>query len=403
MRILLVHSRYRSQAPSGENRVVDHESSLLTAAGHQVHLFQRHSDDIAAWGAARKAALPARSIWNGQVRQELAHEIDAFAPDVVHIHNTFPLISASALYACRDRNVPVVATIHNYKLLCAGGDFFRDGEPCHECGGGRLLPALALGCYRESRLATAPVAGALALNRSAWRRLVSAYVFISSSQRELMRDLGLPPERTFVKHNFVPALPYPEPSPREPVVAYVGRLDAAKGVPFLMRSWDAFGERGGKSALRLVIAGDGPLADEVRRWALAHRSVEYVGLLAPDEAAALVRRALAVVIPSQWEETFGLVAAEAMCAGVAPIASAHGSFPELITDGVDGALFAPHDPGDLVRVLREVDEHPELYLGYGQQGRVTYERRFAPGANLGALLEIYGYALAHPIAYRTTV
>ena len=396
MKVLIVHGRYRSVAPSGENRVVDQESSLLKAAGHAVELFQRDSDDIADWGLARKAALPARSIWNARVLEELEDQIDVFRPDVVHVHNTFPLISASALHACRNKEVPVVATIHNYKLLCASGDFFRAGRPCHECSRGQLLPAMTHGCYRQSRLATTPVAGALGLHRSAWRSLVSAYIFISSSQRELMGGLGLPQDRAFVKHNFVPSLPQQGALPREHVVAYLGRLDAAKGILFLLSAWDAFREDYPDSPLRLVIAGGGPLEEHVRRWAASHESVDYEGLLRPDKAAHLLRRALAAVVPSQWEETFGLVAVEAMSAGVAPIAPAHGSFPELVTDGVDGTLFTPDDPRDLVRVLRQVDGHPERYIGFGRRGRVTYGERFTPSANLEKLLDIYRFAIAHP-------
>ena len=184
MKVLLVHSRYRSGAPSGENRVVDQELALLAAAGHEVERFQRDSDDIATWPLARKSTLPARSMWNGQVRSELARRLEQARPDVVHIHNTFPLISPSVLYACRDNGVPAVATIHNYKLLCASGDFFRDGKPCHDCAGGKVAPAVLHGCYRGSRLATVPVTAGMALHRPAWRSLVSAFIFISSSQRE---------------------------------------------------------------------------------------------------------------------------------------------------------------------------------------------------------------------------
>lgn len=400
MKILLVHSRYRSKAPSGENNVVDRESALLATAGHQVELFQRTSDDIATWGPARKAALPARSIWNAQARKELAEHIEVFRPDLVHVHNTFPLISASALHACRDMGVPVVATIHNYKLVCASGDFFRAGRPCHDCSGGRLLPGLTHGCYRGSRLATAPVAGALTLNRPGWRSLVSAYIFISSSQRELMRGLDLPDDRVFVKHNFVPVAPTMDASPRDHCVVYLGRLDAAKGIPFLQSSWDAFREANPRSSLRLVIAGGGPLEDQVHRWAADRESVEYAGLLSSEAANRLLQRALAAVVPSQWEETFGLVAVEAMAAGVAPIAPAHGSFPELVTDGVDGALFTPHDPRDVARVLRQVDEDSECYIDYGRRGRATYEERFTPSANLEELLKVYSYALAHPASGR---
>jgi len=397
MRVLLVHGRYRSVAPSGENHVVDQEAAALSGAGHQVELFQRHSDDIAGWSLARKAAVPARSLWNGEVRRELARLLERSRPDVVHVHNTFPLISPSVLYACRDSGVPVVATLHNYKLVCASGDFFREGAPCHDCAGGYGAAALAHGCYRGSRVATTPVVAGLALHRSAWQELVSAFIFISASQRDLLRDLHLPEDRSFVKHNFVRTVAAAERTRPEHLVVHLGRLDAAKGAPFLMQAWDAFRARHPESPLRLAVAGGGPLEGEVRAWGNRHPSVDVVGLLAPEEAERLLRRALVAVVPSQWEETFGLVAIEAMAAGVAPVAPERGSFPELVTDGVDGALFAPGDPGALARVLHDADEHPERYVELGRRGRATYEERFRAGTNLEQLLDIYRFAVSNPI------
>ncbi|WP_460820659.1 glycosyltransferase [Nocardioides ungokensis] len=396
MKVLLVHGRYRSTAPSGENRVVDQEAAALSAAGHRVELFQRHSDDIGGWSLARKAALPVRSFWNVEARKDLARRLEASRPDVVHVHNTFPLISPSVLYACRDAGVPVVVTLHNYKLLCASGDFFRDGAPCHDCANGSAAPALQHGCYRGSRLATAPVVAGLALHRSAWRELVSAYIFISASQRDLMHDLRLPADRVFVKHNFVDADTTARSGP-EHLAVYLGRLDAAKGVPFLMRAWDVFRVRHPESPLRLVVAGGGPLEGDVRAWGSRHPSVDVTGLLPPDEAQRLLRRALVTVVPSQWEETFGLVAIEAMAAGVAPLAPARGSFSELVTDGVDGALFEPDDPGALARVLHDVDLHPGRYAELGACGLRTYEERFRPHGNVEQLLGIYRFAVANPI------
>jgi glycosyltransferase involved in cell wall biosynthesis len=392
---MIVHGRYRSAAPSGENRVVDQESAALRAGGHQVELFQRHSDDIAGWPLRKKAALPATSLWNGQVRKELARRLEQMRPDVVHVHNTFPLLSPSVLYACRDAGVPVVATLHNYKLLCASGDFFRDGLPCHDCAPGHGLPGVRHGCYRGSRAATVPVVAAAAWNRSAWQRLVSAYIFISASQRELMRDLALPQQRVFVKHNLVPPALPPQEERRRAVV-YLGRLDAAKGARLLMQSWDAFRDRNPESALRLVVAGGGPLEDVVRDWADRHTSVDVVGLLTKGQAVQLLRGALAAVVPSQWEETFGLVAVEAMTSGVAPIAPARGSFPELVTEGVDGVLFEPGNPLALAEALEEVDRDPQRYLEYGRQGRVTWEKRFHPAVNLDELLAVYRFAVGNP-------
>jgi glycosyltransferase involved in cell wall biosynthesis len=395
MRILVVHNRYRSTAPSGENRVVDQESGALTALGHEVEHFERHSDEIEEWSAARKATLPARVVWNPETRRDLKKVLRRFRPDVVHVHNTFPVVSPSILYACRDERVPVVVTLHNYKLLCASGDFFRDGEVCHDCAGGNPAPAVVHRCYRGSVMATIPTVVAARVHRRAWRNLVAAYIFISDSQRRLLAAMDLDPERVFVKHNLVP-YEGTAGEPRDRQVAYVGRLDHAKGLPLLLRAWDRYRQTAGDDALRLVIAGGGPLDDEVRRWAAGRPSVELAGHLPRQDCFDLIARSRAVLLPSQWEETFGLVVVEAMAAGVAPVAAAHGSFPELVTDGVNGALFQPGDPDDLAKVLLDVDGNPDRYEDYGRRARETYENRFDPRHGIEHLLEIYRFAITRP-------
>jgi glycosyltransferase involved in cell wall biosynthesis len=402
MRIVVAHSRYRSAAPSGENRVVDQETAALAELGHEVELFERRSDDIEGWPAARRAALPAAVVWNGGVRRDLREVLRSRRPDVVHVHNTFPMLSASVLYACRDAGVPVVATIHNYKLACASGDFFRDGAVCHDCAQGLPVGALRHGCYRDSRAATAPVALAAVAHRRAWRTLVSAYACISASQRDLLRGVGLPADRVFVRHNMIPARPV-APAIRRPEVIYAGRLDAAKGVPVLLAGWDRYLASTSSPGLSLVIAGSGPLEREVRAWATTRPSVRVVGQLDPDACAAAMAAARAVVLPSAWEETFGLAAIEAMALGVAPVAAAHGAFPELITDGVDGLLFRPGAPEALADVLTLADANHGKFEEYGAQARKTYEQRFDPAESLQGLLEIYQYAIANPLLRLTSL
>jgi glycosyltransferase involved in cell wall biosynthesis len=395
MRILVAHSRYRSAAPSGENRVVDQETAALAALGHEVELFERRSDDIEGWSAPRKAALPAAVVWNGAVRRDLRAVLRSGRPDVVHVHNTFPLLSASVLYACRDAGVPVVVTLHNYKLACASGDFFRDGAVCHDCAAGVPAAAMRHGCYRNSRAATAPVALAAVAHRRAWRTMVAAYACISASQRDLLRGAGLPADRVFIRHNMIPARTA-TPASRRPEVMYAGRLDAAKGVPVLMAGWDHYWSAAGRPGLSLVIAGSGPLEDEVRAWAAARPSVRYLGQLDAGACAAAMAAARTVVLPSAWEETFGLAAVEAMALGVAPVAAGHGAFPELITDGVDGVLFRPGDPAALAAALERADRGAETFAEYGAQARKTYEQRFDPADSLKRLLAIYQYAIENP-------
>jgi glycosyltransferase involved in cell wall biosynthesis len=292
--------------------------------------------------------------------------------------------------------VPVVATLHNYKLACASGDFFRDGAVCRECADGMPAAAMRHGCYRNSRAATAPVALAAVAHRRAWRTMVAAYACISAAQRDLLRGVGLPAHRVFVRHNMIPARPRAAVT-RRPEVVYAGRLDAAKGVPVLMAGWDRYLAAAASPGLSLVIAGSGPLEDDVRAWAASRPSVRFAGQLDPGGCAAAMAAAVAVVLPSAWEETFGLAAVEAMALGVAPVAAGHGAFPELITDGVDGVLFRPGDPAALAAAFELADKNNGIFEEYGLQARKTYEQRFDPDDSLRQLVNIYKYAIGHPV------
>ncbi len=397
MRVVIVHNRYRAAAPSGENIVVDQEAAALRSRGHDVVLLQRHSEEISSWSPLRRATLPARILWSEESRAAMTGTLTDFEPDVVHVHNTFPLVTPSVLYACRDASVPVVATIHNYKLSCASGEFFRDGHVCHDCLGGSSLPAVVHGCYRGSPATTVPVVFGSWLHATAWRTMLSAYIFISGAQRDLLSPLGLPFDRTFIKHNFVPSPADPADVDTQHQVAYVGRLDEAKGLAFLMKAWDGFRSRRSGSPLRLLVAGGGDLSGAISRWAAQHPSVTMVGHVSRSEVSRILAGSRAVVVPSQWEETFGMVAVEAMAAGTAPVATAHGAFPELVTEGMDGALFPPADLNALMEILGDIDDHPHKWDRYGKQARETYHRRFSPEVGLDRLLEIYRFAVAHPI------
>jgi glycosyltransferase involved in cell wall biosynthesis len=395
MRILLVHNRYRSAMPSGENRVVDQEGAALAALGHEVRRFTRDSDEISQWSLLKKASLPVRTIWNWESFHDLKAVLREYQPEVVHVHNTFPLLSAAVLHACRDAGVPVVATLHNYGLSCANRAFFRDGAVCHDCANRLPVSSVVHGCFRDSRAATLPVAISMTAHRRAWRSLVSAYILISASQRDLLHGFGLPEDRVFVRYNLITRRDRLQTAP-EPMVVYAGRLDEIKGVRLLMAGWDRYREQAGEPGLRLAIAGAGTLDAEVTAWASTRPSVLLTGALSSAECASLISRARAVLLPSAWEETFGLVAVEAMAVGVPPIASGHGSFPELITPGVDGALFDAGDPAALGRAIAGAERNPEQYATYGEQARKTYEQRFDPERNLEELLEIYRFAIARP-------
>ena len=395
LRVMVVHNRYRSEQPSGEDRVVDQESALLQDAGVAVERFLRHSDDIARMSLPAKAAVPLRVPWNPQARTALADALRAHRSDIVHIHSTFPLLSPSVLAACADVGVPAVATLHNYTQVCAPGTFYRDGRVCTDCAGGSPLPAVRNGCYRGSALATLPLAVSLVANRARWWTSVARFLCLSASQRNLLVQCGMPAERMAVHPNIVPD-PGVRRSGSGEHVLYLGRMTEEKGLRTLMAAWERLARRGA-TTLPLVLAGSGPMESEVAAWAAARADARFVGLQSRPECAALLGGAAAVVVPSVWLEAFGLVVVEAMAAGVPVVASAHGAFVELVDDGVTGLLHRPADAEALAERLAEVLRDPQRNRAMGEAARARYERDFVPAAGVERLVREYRAAMAHAV------
>ncbi|MFD0317794.1 glycosyltransferase [Streptomyces flavalbus] len=391
MHVLVVHNRYASAQPSGENKVVDQEVALLREGGHRVGVFERRSDDIAARSLPGKAALPLLVPWNPAVRRQLAARLRAERPDVVHVHNVFPLLSPAVLAACADAGVPAVATLHNYTQVCPPGTLQRDGRPCSECVGGSPLPAVRHGCYRDSRLATVPLAVSLSVNRRRWWSGVTRFLCISAAQREVLVRSGMPRERLAVKHNFVPDPDARRTGPGEHLL-YLGRLAETKGVRLLMAAWDELAAAGGVG-VPLVIAGTGPLEREVTAWAAGRDDVRYVGLYDPAQCRAAIARSVAVVAPSTWLEAFGLVVVEAMAAGVPVVAAGHGAFVELVEEGVTGLLHRPGEPASLASSLRRISADPARNREMGEAARRRYEQDFSPAVGLERLVDEYRTAI----------
>ncbi|MEV6977543.1 glycosyltransferase [Kitasatospora sp. NPDC093806] len=393
MHVLVVHNRYSSAQPSGENRVVDEEVALLRAAGHRVDLFERRSDEIAGRSLLGKVAVPLLVPWNPAVRTELADRLRAERPDVVHVHNVFPLLSPAVIAGCADAGVPVVATLHNYAQICPPGTLHRGEGTCTECVGTKAaLPAVRHGCYRNSRLATVPLAVSMTVNRRRWWSGVERFFCISAAQRELLVRSGMPAERLVVKRNFVPDPGVTRADDGEHVL-FLGRLTESKGVRLLMAAWDALAAGGGVG-VPLVLAGAGPLEAEVTAWAAGREDVRYAGLYDPEQVRRAVARSVAVVAPSMSMETFGLVVAEAMAAGVPAVAAGHGAFVELVRDGATGLLHRPGDADSLADCLRRITADPAANREMGRTARHRYDQAFSPAVGLERLEEEYRSAIA---------
>ncbi|MFC5204899.1 glycosyltransferase [Pseudonocardia sulfidoxydans] len=352
-------------------------------------MFERHSDDIAAMSVPAKVAVPLRVPYSRAARTALEQVLRRERPDVVHIHSTFPLISPSVVDACTATGTPVVATLHNYSLLCPVGSFYRDGKVCTDCAGGLPLPAVRHGCYRGSRLASIPVAAGTAFNRRRLLEGVDRFFCISGAQRDTLVELGVPGERLAVKHNFVE-----EPAARRDGagahVLFVGRLTGEKGVGTLVQAWDLV-PAAVRERFPLVVAGSGPMQADVERWAAGRSDVRVLGLQSAQRCAELTAQAVTVVAPSVWKEAFGLVVVEALAAGVPPVASATGAFTELVDEDVTGLLHTPADPADLARRITGIVE-PARNAEMGRAARRRYERDFSPTAGLAALLAGYDSA-----------
>ena len=335
VKVVVAHNRYREAIPSGENVIVDTEMAQLRAAGVDVLPFQRSSDSIAAMPALQKALLPISPIYGGPAQRDLAALLAEQRPDVVHLHNPYPLISPWIVRTAHKHGVPVVQTVHNYRQVCSSGLYFRDGHDCRDCRGKVIgYPAVVHKCYRGSSAQSALMATTLAVHRPTWRS-VDRFIALTDRIAEHLRDYGIPDERIVIKPN---GLPDPgEPAPLGDGFLYAARLSPEKGLALLLDAWRRHPDG---SLGRLRIAGDGELRGLAEEAAASRDDVEYLGVLdGAGMAAARRDAAVAVVVPT-WQDVLPTVVLEAMEAGRPVLGTAVGGIPYLL-GGVAGWTVAP--------------------------------------------------------------
>jgi glycosyltransferase involved in cell wall biosynthesis len=387
MRVLLAHNFYRSSAPSGEDTVYREERALLESRGVEVIPYERHSDELNDAGPLRLARSAFESAWSRASQRDIAGLIRRTQPTIAHFHNTFPLISPSVYAACRSAGIPIVQTLHNFRLICPGAMLFRDGQPCEECIDRSLLQSVRHRCYRDSVPATAAVARSIALNR---RRgtpaLISRYIALTEFARGRFAAGGLPADRIVVKPNGLNQSVLPGAG-QGGYVVYVGRLSAEKGLRVLLQAWRTL------PRIRLRIVGDGPLRDELERQAGAEQlSVEFMGRLSRQELPAIVGDAAAAIVPSLWYEGFPMVVVEAFASGTPVIASRLGSLAEIVHDGANGALFTPGDAAALAATVARVLANADALAAMRQRARRDFDEHYCADANYRRLRAIYSEA-----------
>lgn len=384
MKILLCHNYY--QFPGGEDQVFVDEARLLESHGHDVVRYTVHNRDVSSLGNFR---LACRTIYSRRTYHELRELLRRERPVVMHCHNTFPLISPAAYYAARSEGIPVVQTLHNFRLLCVGGLLLAD-DKANQHDLRSLVPWRGVwrGDYRDSRAASAVVAAMSVIHRLAgtWRNLVDRYVVLSEQARNVFADGGLPSRKLVLKRNFVD----PDPGIGDGNGGYtmfVGRLSTEKGVHILLEAW-----RRHKALGPLKILGDGPMAAQVREAAESDHRIEWLGHRSNEEVVSCVGNASCLVVPSTCSENCPKTVLEAFARGTPPIASRIGALAEMIEDGRTGFLFTPGNADDLAARVAELISDSVRLDTMRQAARAEFETRYTAEANYRALRAIYEQA-----------
>ena len=381
MRILQIHNFYR--LAGGEDIVLANEEKLMTRRGHEVWQYSLHNDSLPDMPQFQVAA---QTIWNGDAYRAVRQRIQKHGIDVVHVHNTWPLVSPAVYYAAHAESVPVVQTLHNFRMICPASTFFRDGAPCEDCLGKRFAwPAIVHRCYRDSVPASGMAALMLAAHHTVgtYSSKVDAYIAFNKFSVEKFVSGGLPRERIRMKPNFVlddPGIG----SGSGRYALFVGRLTLEKGVRTLLKVWGLV-----SNSIRLKIAGQGPLQADVQAFAKANVNVEYLGQCSRAHISELMRNAALLVFPSEWYEGSPMVILEAMACGTPVLSSDRGSLAEMIVPEENGFLFPAGSAEAMASSLEKVFARRNYLSEMRYSTRQYYEAHFTASSNYKTLLSIY--------------
>ena len=377
--VLVVHNTYQQRG--GEDAVVEAEVSMLRQHGHTVHEYRRSNDDIKQMPYA-DAALQA--LWSRRTTRDVTALIQAHRPVLVHVHNSFPLVSPSVYWAVAQHRLPVVQTLHNFRLICPQAMLLRDGKVCEDCVGKPPWRAVQHACYRGSTTQSLVAASVLQGHRllGTWQSKVTRYIALNDFCRERFIAGGLPAERIHVKPNSID-LPSAAPQRRDGFL-FVGRLSAEKGLKTLSEAM-----RQSHPECRLTVIGSGPEAGQIEGQA----RIEMLGQQPRDQVIEAMRSATAVVVPSIWYEAFPLVIVEAQACGTPVICSRIGAMPSLVAHGETGLHFNPGDATDLADTLNWAQANPEAMAGMAHRARAHYEQHLTSASNYRQLRSIYDDAI----------
>lgn len=365
--ILIVHNYY--QIPGGEDTVVANEMQMLKEYGHKVILYSRNNSELKNMGKLQKLMLPLNTVFNFRTYKEIRRLIREEKLDIVHVHNTLNLVSPSAYYAAGKSGVPVIQTLHNFRLLCPGATFYRDGHICEDCVNKGLGCAVKHSCYRGSKIQTLACVINTALHRMTGIFGKINYICLTEFNKKKLLELKQVKEnQVFVKPNFVDSIGefIPEKK-RANQFIFAGRLDKLKGIDVLLEAWKCMGG----SAPKLIVCGTGPMEDWCNEFVTKNKiNVELKGFVPNTEARKLIAKSRALILPTQWYEGFPMSIVEAFSVGTPVVCSDLGNAGSVVQEGVNGCKFKADNTDDLVKAVvkcqgmceRTLDEYQNKYV-----------------------------------------
>lgn len=390
-RVLLVHNYY--QQPGGEDAVFKAEKLLLQQHGHEVDTFVASNHRLLNLRQKIKAVTTAH--YSNDAKNQLTERLLQFRPDIVHVHNHFPLITPAAYDACQALGIPVVQTLHNYRTICPGALLMRDGSVCETCVTKSAYRSVIHACYRDSRMQTLVAAHAVTHHRKnkTWQTKVNRFIALTEFAKNKFAASGFPEHRIAVKPNFITSstgdmtdFSRNAKSPRRAL--FVGRLSKEKGVATLLASWR-------NNSQPLDIVGDGPLAASVR--ANTNANIVFHGQQTTNRVRQFMAEAAFVIMPSEWFEGLPMVVIEAYAQATPVLASRIGGLAEIVNDGVTGLLFDPGNARDLAEKARWLLSNPDACRKMGENARHEFLEKYNAPRNYQRLLEIYRDARLDPI------
>ena len=394
MKILQVHNFYRR--PGGEDAVVAAERGLLQSHGHQVVQYLKHNSEVKQLSGLQ---LTQKAFFNVEAEREVQDLLDRELPDLIHAHNTFPLISPAVYFAAARARIPVIQTLHNFRLLCPSATLFRAGRICEDCVGHVPYPAVLHGCYRGNRAVSAVTGGMITAHRAlgTWSDRIHTYIALSEFSRAKFIQGGLPAGKIAVKSNFLPQ----DPGPGDGSGGYAffaGRLSPEKGLGVLLNAWERL-----RLPIPLKIAGDGELMSWLQQQAARAPNVEVLGHRDPREVLQLIKQAALLIMPSEWYEAgVPLTIIEAFGCGTPVVTSDLPSMDNIVVNGVNGYQFAMGCPDALADQMENLWRAPQSLIQMRQSARATYEYNFSPDINYSLLREIYQRAMEPLVASKVS-